>query len=262
VFVRESPPGGGPVPALRTGLAPVTASWIALLAADLPFLRREHIARLLGAATPLGGAVSAGAVLVDAEGREQWLAGVWRAEVLRAALRGYEGRSLRGLLDPLRPVRVGLPVGDDGRAPWFDCDTADDLADAESRSGAGGGGGPGRLGTTAGGRTAPVAPVVRWPDDAAPGTTPTEGTRMNVLAEWTALVCKELGLDQEAVDRDAILDLTRDVAHGVARPAAPLTAYLLGLAQGAGTAPPDARARLTTLARNWGEATAETLGDR
>jgi hypothetical protein len=85
---------------------------------------------------------------------------------------------------------------------------------------------------------------------------------MNVLAEWTALVCNELGIDQEKVDRDAVLDLTRDVAHGVTRPAAPLTAYLLGLAQGAGTAPPEALARLSTLARNWGQATAETLGDR
>ncbi|MDH2430181.1 DUF6457 domain-containing protein [Sphaerisporangium sp. TRM90804] len=85
---------------------------------------------------------------------------------------------------------------------------------------------------------------------------------MNVLAEWTALVCKELGIDQEQVDRDAVLDLTRDVAHGVARPAAPLTAYLLGLAQGGGTASPDALERLSAMAKNWGQATAETLGDR
>ncbi|GAA3823673.1 hypothetical protein GCM10022226_50290 [Sphaerisporangium flaviroseum] len=89
-----------------------------------------------------------------------------------------------------------------------------------------------------------------------------ERDAMNVLAEWTALVCKELGLDPEQVDRDAVLDLTRDVAHGVARPAAPLTAYLLGLAQGAGTAPPEALDRLSTMAKNWGQATAETLGDR
>ncbi|GAB3898801.1 hypothetical protein GCM10027612_57650 [Microbispora bryophytorum subsp. camponoti] len=59
---------------------------------------------------------------------------------------------------------------------------------------------------------------------------------MNVLEEWTALVCRELGIDPARVDRTAVLDLTRDVAHGVARPAAPLTAYLVGLAQGA--APP------------------------
>ncbi|GAA2903260.1 hypothetical protein GCM10010517_69250 [Streptosporangium fragile] len=84
---------------------------------------------------------------------------------------------------------------------------------------------------------------------------------MNVLTEWTALACRELGIDPALVDRDELLDLTKEVAHGVARPAAPLTAYLLGLAQGAGTAPPDAVERLTTLARNWERATTETLGD-
>jgi hypothetical protein len=88
-----------------------------------------------------------------------------------------------------------------------------------------------------------------------------EEARMHVLNEWTALACKELGIDPATVDRDQILDLTKEVAHGVARPAAPLTAYLLGLAQGAGTAPEDAVARLTTLAKNWGEATTETLTD-
>lgn len=85
---------------------------------------------------------------------------------------------------------------------------------------------------------------------------------MNVLEEWTALVCRELGVDPARVDRTALLDLTRDVAHGVARPAAPLTAYLLGLAQGAGTAPADAVRRISELARSWEQATAETLGDR
>ncbi|MFI6736400.1 NTP transferase domain-containing protein [Nonomuraea sp. NPDC050451] len=88
-----------------------------------------------------------------------------------------------------------------------------------------------------------------------------EEARMNVLNEWTALACKELGIDPATVDRDLILDLTKEVAHGVARPAAPLTAYLLGLAQGAGTAPDDAVAKLITLAKNWGQATAETLTD-
>ncbi|ETK38073.1 hypothetical protein GCM10009530_26500 [Microbispora corallina] len=84
---------------------------------------------------------------------------------------------------------------------------------------------------------------------------------MNVLEEWTALVCRELGIDPARVDRAAVLDLTRDVAHGVTRPAAPLTAYLVGLAQGAGTAPPDAVERLSRMAGDWGRATAETLGD-
>ncbi|MFC0863777.1 DUF6457 domain-containing protein [Sphaerimonospora cavernae] len=84
---------------------------------------------------------------------------------------------------------------------------------------------------------------------------------MNVLEEWTALACRELGVDPDRVDRAAVLDLTKDVAHGVARPAAPLTAYLLGLAQGAGTAPADAMERLSRMARDWEKATAETLED-
>src|SRR5438445_13221649 len=43
-FVREDPPGAGPVPALRTGLAVVgAAEWVVLLAGDLPFLRAEHV---------------------------------------------------------------------------------------------------------------------------------------------------------------------------------------------------------------------------
>jgi hypothetical protein len=55
---------------------------------------------------------------------------------------------------------------------------------------------------------------------------------MTPLDEWTSRVCASLGLDPSALDRDLVLDLARDVAHGVARPAAPLTAYLLGLAAG------------------------------
>jgi hypothetical protein len=52
------------------------------------------------------------------------------------------------------------------------------------------------------------------------------------LGRWTEAVCALLGLPAAAVHRDLVLDLARDVAHGVARPAAPLTAYLVGLAAG------------------------------
>ena len=52
------------------------------------------------------------------------------------------------------------------------------------------------------------------------------------MDDWTAAVCADLGLDTSAADFRAVLDLTRDVAHGVARPAAPLTAYLVGVAVG------------------------------
>jgi Domain of unknown function (DUF6457) len=48
------------------------------------------------------------------------------------------------------------------------------------------------------------------------------------LDEWITAVSEELGVGP--VDAKAVLDLTRDVAHGVARPAAPLTCLLIGLA--------------------------------
>ncbi|MFC4049587.1 molybdenum cofactor guanylyltransferase [Actinomadura syzygii] len=123
VLVREDPPGAGPVPALRAGLAEVRSPWLALLAADLPFLRPGHVARLLDAA-----AGRAGAVLVDGAGREQWLAGCWDAAALREALGAYGGASLRGLLGPLGPAHVALPA--EPRPAWYDCDTPDDLAAA------------------------------------------------------------------------------------------------------------------------------------
>jgi hypothetical protein len=74
-----------------------------------------------------------------------------------------------------------------------------------------------------------------------------------MLEDWINEVCAELGLDRAAVDRDLILDLARDAAHGVARPAAPLTTYLLGLAVGNGAPAADAAARLTALAAAWAE---------
>jgi hypothetical protein len=48
------------------------------------------------------------------------------------------------------------------------------------------------------------------------------------LPEWVEAVCRELGIT--APDPKAVLDLARDVAHRVDRPAAPVTALLIGLA--------------------------------
>jgi hypothetical protein len=50
------------------------------------------------------------------------------------------------------------------------------------------------------------------------------------LDEWVATVSQELGLGP--IDTKDVLALARDVAHGVARPAAPLTCLLVGLAAG------------------------------
>ena len=75
---------------------------------------------------------------------------------------------------------------------------------------------------------------------------------MSTMDRWTATVCADMGLDASSVDLNAVLDLTRDVAHGVARPAAPLTAYLVGVAVGRGLALPDAAGRISALAAGWG----------
>ncbi|MFF2958313.1 NTP transferase domain-containing protein [Streptomyces sp. NPDC057963] len=50
-----------------------------------------------------------------------------------------------------------------------------------------------------------------------------------VLDEWITAVKNELGIELD-VDTDVLLDLARDAAHGVARPAAPLTTFLVGYA--------------------------------
>ena len=122
--VREEPPGAGPVAGLRRGLAEVTAPWLALLAADLPFLTEAVLTALLAART------AAGAVLSDDAGRPQWLAGSWRADLLRAALASYRGSSLHGLLAPIGPVLLRAGTAADAPPPWLDCDTPADLAAA------------------------------------------------------------------------------------------------------------------------------------
>ncbi|MFE3941444.1 NTP transferase domain-containing protein [Streptomyces sp. NPDC059118] len=51
----------------------------------------------------------------------------------------------------------------------------------------------------------------------------------SVLDEWITAVKNELGIELD-VDTGVLLDLARDAAHGVARPAAPLTTFLVGYA--------------------------------
>ena len=74
---------------------------------------------------------------------------------------------------------------------------------------------------------------------------------MNTLESWTEAACAELGLDPSVMDTRTVLDLARDAAHQVARPAAPLTAYLLGVAVGRGETLDGAAQRLSALASRW-----------
>jgi len=130
LFVQETPPGAGPLPALRCGLAEVTEPWVALLAADLPFLRAAQIGLVVRAAVEN----ERGAVLADDARQPQWLAGCWQTSALRAALAGYAGDSLRGVLGPLQPalIRPGLAPGEP--PPWLDCDTPGDVDRARKLS--------------------------------------------------------------------------------------------------------------------------------
>ncbi|WP_395725817.1 molybdenum cofactor guanylyltransferase [Nakamurella sp.] len=129
VVVREDPPGGGPAAAVAAGVAGLPGDLppdapVAVLAADLPALDVAAISRLCAALSSRS-AGQHGAVLVDGQGRRQWLIGVWRLGPLAAAVRqrtDWHGASLRELLGPLHPTEVrGYEAAAD------DVDTPDDL---------------------------------------------------------------------------------------------------------------------------------------
>ncbi len=54
------------------------------------------------------------------------------------------------------------------------------------------------------------------------------------LSQWTSAarhaLATDLGVDVPDVDVQTLLDIARDAAHAVDRPAAPITTYLLGYA--------------------------------
>ncbi|HUC25526.1 MAG TPA: DUF6457 domain-containing protein [Streptosporangiaceae bacterium] len=74
---------------------------------------------------------------------------------------------------------------------------------------------------------------------------------MTTLDNWTAAACEKLGIEVALVDIRQILGVARVAAHQVERPAAPLTAYLLGLAVGTGQPADRAAEQLAVLAEDW-----------
>ncbi|MER6625474.1 NTP transferase domain-containing protein [Streptomyces sp. NPDC000931] len=78
----------------------------------------------------------------------------------------------------------------------------------------------------------------------------------HVLDEWISAVKDELGIDLD-VDTGVLLDLARDAAHGVARPAAPLTTFLVGYAAaragGDREAVAEAARKAAALALRWAD---------
>lgn len=261
VWAREDPPGGGPLAALDAGLRCTAAEHVVVLSADLPFLGGRTVRQLLAA---LRQSATDGAVLVDAEGREQPLVAAYRSGALR--------REIAALADE------GAGDGGAGRGP------------GGTNPGPGGPGGPGGAGH--GSRGAVVAgggegrglfglplrsltarldlarvadPVAgfdcdTWDDIAAARARIRE--HGHVLDEWISAVKDELGIDLD-VDTGTLLDLARDAAHGVARPAAPLTTFLVGYAaaqaatRGGPAAGPEAVAeaarKAAALAARWAD---------
>jgi len=106
-WIREDPPGGGPAAAVVAGLGAGDTPYVALLAADLPYVTRETVDRL--AAALAESPARDGALLVDGDGRAQYLCSVWhRAALDGAAARSpdWDGVALRRLLEPLHARQV------------------------------------------------------------------------------------------------------------------------------------------------------------
>ncbi len=214
-WVLEAPPGGGPVAALAAALPLVETDVVVLLAGDLPFAEGlpDRLRALL-----VGAPGADGVVPVDSGGRTQPLAAAYRTQALRRAVAELEvvdGAAVRTLLGRLRVTTVDadtLPAGS-----LLDVDTPDDLAAARDR--------------------------------AATGTAPPTSEDGDMSDRWTEALATELGLDL-TVDTDLLLDLAREVAHAVERPAAPLTTFLVGYAAArAGGSAADIAAAVETARR-------------
>jgi molybdopterin-guanine dinucleotide biosynthesis protein A len=156
-----------------------------------------------------------GVLLTDADGRDQPLVAAYRSAVLRRDLAAVSARH-GGLTGlPLRRLTGGLRL----------TRVADPVASFDCDT---------------------------WDDIATARSRIRE--HEHVLDEWITAVKDELGLDLD-VDTGALLDLARDAAHGVARPAAPLTTFLVGYAAAQAGGGPEAAAeasrKAAALATRW-----------
>lgn len=79
-----------------------------------------------------------------------------------------------------------------------------------------------------------------------------EQSMSEVTPVWLKQVAAILGIPEADVPVDALLDLTREVAHNVERKSAPLTTYLIGLAAGkSGQDPKDLVNQITAAVAEW-----------
>lgn len=128
-WAREDPPLSGPLAALATGLRHGTAEHVVVAACDLPHFTGSTVDALL---TALDAAPYAdGAVLVDATGRRQPLAAVYRRPALTTALTAIgdpRDRPVRLLTDALTLVEVPDALA------AVDIDTPEDLTNLHTQT--------------------------------------------------------------------------------------------------------------------------------
>ncbi|GAA1119548.1 NTP transferase domain-containing protein [Citricoccus alkalitolerans] len=247
-FVREDPPGSGPVAALDAALAGLEADRVLVLPCDLadPMAAARELVRAFDRTLTgtLDGAVDEaldgdlhagghdGVVAVDSTGRRQHLTALFRLPALRLqAARPTEDGDIpvtrvRERVAGLQLVEVPEPAGHPGL--WDDMDTPEDLERHRSP--------PPAPATTPPGAPVPENSTEPRGGEVSPGTHP--GTHRDIqqdipgLADWLDAVAGELGLPASVVLPGPLLDVARDVAHGVLRPGAPTSTYLIGVAVG------------------------------
>jgi molybdopterin-guanine dinucleotide biosynthesis protein A len=128
-FLREDPAEGGPAAGLLAGLAgfPRPRRLVVVLAVDMPRVTTATVRRLVEAVA------DAGALLVDENGRRQYLCAAYRTEALLAAappLEEQHGLPMRRLVDDLRLAEVPA-LGGETR----DVDTWEDLLELREQLG-------------------------------------------------------------------------------------------------------------------------------
>lgn len=197
IVTREDPPGTGPAAGLAAGLDAVSspADWTLVLACDLPDASGA-VAALLDAARA-GGADAY--CLAGRDGQPEWLLGLYRSTALRDAARAYgdpRNRSVRGMIAPLSPVLITAD------APADDLDTWADHA--------------------------------RWNADLRRRNSMNKNEDRSEWRPFIDAACAATDVSPDAVDEDAILAMTREIAHAGARPMAPVSAFMLGMAVGRG----------------------------
>lgn len=195
--LREEPEFSGPLAAIAAALKEVRSDWVMILACDLQHPQR--LASTLASNLTPAALAGDGAVLRDADGRTQWLAGIYNSQRLRDLCTALGpdiiNAPVRRVLGELKLER--LPVDNETSS---DIDTPQALASA---------------------RLSERKNMGQYlPPEA--------------LEAWLEAASKTLELDPEQVNIKVVLDVAKHVAHEVARPAAPLSTFLLGLAVGSG----------------------------